>query len=202
MFEIVVVLKHDSIVLSDEVYDKLVLTGSHIPMATLPNMRERTITLRSLGKVFSVTGWKIGWAVAPKKFTEPIRSAHQFTTFCAATPLQVAAATALWAPSSYFEEYTQEYRQRRDLLVDGLRSVGFNVHSPEGTYFVLADHTPFGFEDDASFCHHLANQCKVVGIPPTAFYTQSSEGKGVVRFAFCKGLETLKTAVERLETLG
>ena len=195
-------IKHDAIVLSDEVYDKLVLTGSHIPIATLPQMRERTITLRSLGKVFSVTGWKIGWSVAPPKFTMAIRSAHQFTTFCAATPLQVAAATALRAPDSYFESYREEYRQRRDVLVDGLRAVGFNVHSPEGTYFVLADHTPFGFSDDVSFCHHLAKECRVVGIPPTAFYSQSNDGEGLVRFAFCKGLETLKTAVERLHSLG
>ena len=195
-------IKHDAIVLSDEVYDKLVLTGSHIPIATLPQMRERTITLRSLGKVFSVTGWKIGWSVAPPKFTMAIRSAHQFTTFCAATPLQVAAATALRAPDSYFESYREEYRQRRDVLVDGLRAVGFNVHSPEGTYFVLADHTPFGFSDDVSFCHHLAKECRVVGIPPTAFYSQSNDGQGLVRFAFCKGLETLKTAVERLHSLG
>ena len=195
-------IKHDAIVLSDEVYDKLVLTGSHIPIATLPQMRERTITLRSLGKVFSVTGWKIGWSVAPPKFTMAIRSAHQFTTFCAATPLQVAAATALRAPDSYFESYREEYRQRRDVLVDGLRAVGFNVHSPEGTYFVLADHTPFGFSDDVSFCHHLAKECRVVVIPPTAFYSQSNDGAGLVRFAFCKGLETLKTAVERLHSLG
>ena len=195
-------IEHDVIVLSDEVYDKLVLTGTHIPMATLPNMKNRTITLRSLGKVFSVTGWKIGWAVAPEKYTTAIRSAHQFTTFCAATPLQVAAATALRAPDSYFDEYTAEYRERRDVLVNGLRSVGFSVHSPEGTYFVLADHTPFGFEDDISFCHHLAKQCKVVGIPPTAFYSKSEEGRGLIRFAFCKGLETLRTAVERLKGLG
>jgi aspartate/methionine/tyrosine aminotransferase len=195
-------IKHDAIVLSDEVYDKLVLTGSHLPIATLPEMKERTITLRSLGKVFSVTGWKIGWAVSPPKFTAAIRCAHQFMTFCAATPLQVAAASALRAPESYFETYTSEYRERRDLLVEGLRSVGFKVHSPQGTYFVLADHTPFGFEDDIAFCHHLATQCKVVGIPPTAFYCQSDEGKRLIRFAFCKGLETLKTAVERFETLG
>jgi aspartate/methionine/tyrosine aminotransferase len=195
-------IQHDALVLSDEVYDKLVLTGKHIPIATLPEMRQRTITLRSLGKVFSVTGWKIGWAVAPQRLTEGIRCAHQFTTFCAATPLQVAAATALRAPESYFEAYTTEYRQRRDVLVEGLRSVGFNVHSPEGTYFVLADHTPFGFADDVAFCHHLAKQCKVVGIPPSAFYSQSDEGKGLVRFAFCKGLDTLKKAVDRLQTIG
>jgi len=195
-------IKHDAIVLSDEVYDKLVLTGSHTPIATLPSMQERTITLRSLGKVFSVTGWKIGWAVAPPKFTTAIRSAHQYTTFCAATPLQVAAATALRAPKSYFEKYAAEYRERRDMLVDGLRAVGFEVHSPEGTYFVLADHTPFGFEDDVSFCHHLAKKCRVVGIPPTAFYQQSDDGRGLVRFAFCKGLETLKMAVERLQSIG
>ncbi len=195
-------IEHDAIVLSDEVYDKLVLTGSHTPIATLPEMRERTITLRSLGKAFSVTGWKIGWAVAPPKYTNAIRCSHQFTTFCAATPLQVAAATALRAPASYFDEYTAAYRERRDVLVDGLRDVGFHVHSPEGTYFVLADHTPFGFDDDVSFCHYLAKKCRVVGIPPTAFYHQSNEGTRFIRFAFCKGLETLKKAVERLQGIG
>ncbi len=194
-------IKHDVIVLSDEVYDKLVLTGSHIPIATLPEMRNRTITLRSLGKVFSVTGWKIGWSLAPPHLTEPIRNAHQFLTFCAATPLQVAASVALRAPSTYFAEYTDAYRQRRDLLVAGLRNVGFNVQSPEGTYFILADHTPFGFDDDIAFCHHLVERCKVVGIPPSAFYTKSDEGKGLVRFAFCKGLGTLNSAVERLQGL-
>ena len=195
-------IKHDVIVLSDEVYDKLVLTGAHTPIATLPEMYERTITLRSLGKVFSVTGWKIGWAVAPPRFTTAIRCSHQFTTFCAATPLQVAAATALRAPDSYFIDYANEYRKRRDTLVDGLRSVGFQVHSPEGTYFVLADHSPFGFDDDISFCLHLAKKCRVVGIPPSAFYHQSKEGASFIRFAFCKGLETLKMAVERLQAIG
>ena len=194
-------IKHDVIVLSDEVYDKLVLTGSHIPIATLPEMQNRTITLRSLGKVFSVTGWKIGWSVAPSFLTEHIRNAHRFLTFCAATPLQVAAAEALRAPENYFKQYKIEYRERRDLLVKGLRDVGFNVHTPEGTYFVLADHTPFGFNDDVAFCHHLVETCKVVGIPPSAFYAKSDEGKGLVRFAFCKGLETLNKAVERLRGL-
>ena len=194
-------IKHDAIVLSDEVYDKLVLTGTHIPIATLPNMRDRTITLRSLGKVFSVTGWKIGWSVAPLALTTAIRSAHQYMTFCASTPLQVAAAEALKAPDEYFETYTAEYRARRDLLVDGLQSVGFNVSSPEGTYFILADHTPFGLQDDVAFCHHLVNKCLVVGIPPSSFYAKSDEGKGLVRFAFCKTLETLEKAVDRLQLL-
>jgi len=195
-------IEHDVIVLSDEVYDKLVLTGEHIPIATLSGMRERTITLRSLGKVFSVTGWKIGWSVASSELTEAIRNAHQFLTFCASTPLQVAAATALRSPSDYYSTYTAEYRERRDTLVQGLKSVGFNVRSPQGTYFVLADHSPFGLKDDVAFCHHLVNTCGVVGIPPSTFYAKNNEGKGLVRFAFCKGLETLNTAVERLKGLG
>ena len=193
--------KHNAIVLSDEVYDKLVLTGEHIPIATLPGMKDRTITLRSLGKVFSVTGWKIGWAVAPIAYSNAIRSAHQFLSFCAATPLQVAAATALLAPQEYFSEYTNEYRERRDLLVSGLQSAGFDVKSPEGTYFVLANHTPFGFDDDAAFCLHMVKKAKVVGIPPSAFYAKSNEGQSMVRFAFCKGLDTLQIAVERLQAL-
>lgn len=194
-------IEHDAIVLSDEVYDKLVLTGSHIPIVTLPGMRDRTITLRSLGKVFSVTGWKIGWSVAAPQLTTAIRNAHQFLTFCASTPLQVAAAEALKAPDEYFATYTDEYRARRDLLVEGLRSVGFNVSSPEGTYFILADHTPFGVGDDIAFCHHLVKTCSVVGIPPTAFYSKSDEGKGLIRFAFCKSLQTLEMAVDRLQPL-
>ena len=194
-------IEHDAVVLSDEVYDKLVLTGTHIPIATLPEMRDRTITLRSLGKVFSVTGWKIGWSVAPAKLTNAIRNAHQFMTFCAATPLQVAAAEAIKAPDDYFSTYTADYRARRDLLVDGLQSVGFNVASPEGTYFILADHTPFGMDDDVAFCHHLVQTCSVVGIPPSSFYTKSDDGKSLVRFAFCKSLETLEKAVERLQSL-
>ena len=169
-------IENDAIVLSDEVYDKLVLTGSHIPIATLPDMRERTITLRSLGKVFSVTGWKIGWSVAPLEFTTAIRSAHQFTTFCAATPLQVAAATALRAPESYFSSYTEEYRQRRDLLVDGLRSVGFKVKSPEGTYFILADYTPFGFEDDSRFASILQKNARLWASPPRRFIVRVARG--------------------------
>ena len=195
-------IKHDVIVLSDEVYDKLVLTGTHVPIASLQGMRERTITLRSLGKVFSVTGWKIGWSVAPANLTNAIRNAHQFLTFCASTPLQVAAAEVLRAPERYFDQYTQEYRQRRDLLVEGLKDVGFNVQPPQGTYFVLADHTPFGFEDDVSFCHHLIDTCRVVGIPPSAFYSKSNDGKGLVRFAFCKELETLEKAVDQLHEVG
>ena len=195
-------IQYDAIVLSDEVYDKLVLTGEHVPIATLPKMQERTITLRSLGKVFSVTGWKIGWSVAPPELSNAIRNAHQFLTFCAATPLQVAAATCLRAPEDYFGTYTNEYRERRDLLVSGLQNVGFKVTSPQGTYFILADHTPFGFEDDLAFCMHLVKTCGVVGIPPSAFYSKSNEGMGLVRFAFCKGIETLNTAVERLKGLG
>ena len=101
----------------------------------------------------------------------------------------------------YFETYIDEYRQRRDLFVDGLRSVGFKVNPPEGTYFVLADHTPFGFEDDVAFCHHLVETCGVVGIPPSTFYGKSDEGKGLVRFAFCKELQTLEMAVDRLKAL-
>ncbi len=194
-------IEHDALVLSDEVYDKLVLDGCHVPMTTLPGMRERTITLRSLGKVFSVTGWKIGWAVAPPPLSKAIRSAHQFLSFCAATPLQAAAAVALRAPQAYFHEYVREYRQRRDVLVSGLEEVGFDVRLPQGTYFVLAGHGNFGFGDDVSFCEYLVRTCRVAAIPPSAFYAQSREGRNLVRFAFCKELRTLHEAVDRLRGL-
>ncbi|MDP6600707.1 MAG: aminotransferase class I/II-fold pyridoxal phosphate-dependent enzyme [Phycisphaerales bacterium] len=194
-------IEHDAVVLSDEVYDKLVLDGQHIPMVTLSGMRDRTVTLRSLGKVFSVTGWKIGWAVAAPPLSRAIRSAHQFLSFCAATPLQAAAAVALQAPGAYFEEYVREYRQRRDILVAGLEEVGFAVRPPQGTYFVLAGHANFGFGDDVAFCEHLVRSCKVAAIPPSAFYAHSEEGRKLVRLAFCKEVGTLQEAVDRLRGL-
>jgi aspartate/methionine/tyrosine aminotransferase len=192
---------HDAIAITDEVYERLVFEGEHVGMAGLPGMAERTVTLSSLGKTFSLTGWKIGWAVAAPALTAGIRSAHQFLTFATATPLQHAAATALHAPPGYYQEYLDEYRRRRDLVVEGLARVGFRVFPPQGTYFVLADHTPFGFADDVAFCRHLIEHVGVAAIPPSAFYSNRSDGAGLVRFAFCKDQETLRSALGRLEAL-
>lgn len=193
--------EHDAMAITDEVYERLVFEGEHVRLATLDGMWERTVTLSSLGKIFSLTGWKIGWAVAPAHLTEGVRAAHQFLTFATATPLQHGAAAALAAPASYYQRYRDDYRRRRDLLVDGLASLGFEVYRPQGTYFVLADHTRFGCADDVAFCTHLIETAGVAAIPPSAFYHDPADGRKLVRFAFCKTEKTLQEALRRLEAI-
>ncbi|MBA2336337.1 MAG: aminotransferase class I/II-fold pyridoxal phosphate-dependent enzyme [Acidimicrobiia bacterium] len=193
--------RHDAVVVADEVYEHLVFEGEHVSIASRPGMWERTITLSSLGKTFSLTGWKVGWAVAPADLTAAVRAAHQFLTFAVPTPLQHGAVAALGAPRSYFDGFVAGYRRRRDLLVDGLQAAGFGVRPPEGTYFVLADHTPFGFADDVSFARHLATNVGVAAIPPSSFYDDPADGSGLIRFAFCKPEAELAEAVSRLGSL-
>lgn len=193
--------EHDCLAITDEVYERLVFQGEHIRLAHLPGMYERTITLSSLGKTFSLTGWKIGWAIAPPHLTAGVRAAHQFLTFATATPFQHAAAAALHAPPVFYTEFIRDYRHKRDMLTDGLARLGFNVFPPQGTYFVLADHTPFGFADDVSFCRHLIEEIGVAAIPPSSFYEDPSRGRALVRFAFCKTEETLREALGRMRKL-
>lgn len=196
--------QHGAIAITDEVYDRITFDAEHIPLATLPGMAERTVTLNSLGKTFSLTGWKIGWAIAPPELTRGVRAAHQFLTFAVATPLQHAAAAALGLPDAYFETLRNDYRARRDLLCAALRDLGLDVAPPQGTYFVMADHTPLGLApDDVGFCKALVERAKVAAIPPSFFYAESgkAEGRRLVRLAFCKRLETLQEACQRLRTL-
>ena len=193
--------EHDLIAITDEVYERLVFDGEHIRLAALDGMRERTVTLSSLGKTFSLTGWKIGWAIAPPALTAGVRAAHQFTTFATATPLQHGAAAALGAPPSYYRELLDQYRSRRDLLVAGLGDLGFEVYTPQGTYFVLADHTAFGQPDDTAFCRYLIDHAGVAAIPPSAFYSNPADGHKLVRFAFCKTEDTLREALDRMKKL-
>lgn len=193
--------EHDLVVISDEVYEHLVYEGSHRSIATLPGMWDRTVTCSSLGKTFSLTGWKVGWTVGPEHLTSAVRTAHQTLTFATATPLQYGAAAALAADDEYYRRLLDGYRERRDLLVDGLNSVGFHVTPPEGTYFVYTDHTVFGFPDDVAFVEHLIADVGVAAIPPSAFYRDKADGAPFVRFAFCKDLATLEAAVDRLEGL-
>lgn len=190
--------EHDLVVISDEVYEELWYEAPHRTLALEPGLRERTIVLGSLGKSFSLTGWKVGWAIAPAALAQAVRSAHQFATFCAATPLQAAAAVALSAPDSYFDEFRREYRARRDLMVEGLRRCGFSCDAPKGSYFALADHAGYGFEDDFAFCRHLVEHGGVAAIPPGAFYVNRAKARSLVRFAFCKRLETIEAALDRL----
>jgi N-succinyldiaminopimelate aminotransferase len=187
--------KYNVICISDEVYEHLVYSGVHTPMATL--LPELTITLSSLGKSFSLTGWKIGWACAPAPLAAAVRSAHQFITFATATPFQVAAAVAVAAPDDFFVQLQREYRERRDYLTGVLQEVGLEVWEPEGTYFTCASLRGTGYTDDFAFAKHLIAH-GVATIPPSAFYEQPELGRGYVRFAFCKRRETLEAAAERL----
>jgi aspartate/methionine/tyrosine aminotransferase len=194
-------LEHDVIAITDEVYEHLLFDHEHLRLAMIDGMWDRTVTLSSLGKTFSFTGWKVGWAIAPPPLTAGVRAAHQFITFATATPLQFGAAAALRAPDSYFDEFRDAYRRRRDVLVNGLAELGFGVAPPDGTYFVLADHTPFGFEDDRAFCRHLIEAVGVAAIPPSAFYHDPADGRTLVRFAFCKNVEVLEEALDRMSKL-
>ena len=193
--------RHDLLAISDEVYEHLVFEGEHIPFASLPGMRERTITISSTGKTFSLTGWKIGYACAPRDLTAALRTAHQFITFCNSAPMQPAMAGALGAPDAFYETLTHEYRVRRDRLCDGLQQAGFEVLVPAGTYFALADIRPLGYDDDVEFCRMLPAKVGVAAVPPTAFYVHKEAGRHLVRFAFCKTLELLDEAVDRLRGL-
>ena len=194
-------IEHDLIAISDEVYEYMVYRGEHISLATLPGMWERTVTCSSLGKTFSLTGWKVGWAIGPASLTAGLRAAHQFVTYAIATPLQYGAVAALRAGDEYYDELRAAYRIRRDILVDGLVSVGFELFEPQGTYFVYADHTPFGFADDVTFVEHLIREVGVAAIPPSAFYHDSDAGADFVRFSFCKDVATLEHALEKLGVL-
>lgn len=191
----------DAIAITDEVYEHMVFDGEHLSLATLDGMWDRTVTLSSLGKSFSLTGWKVGWAIAPDHLTAGVRAAHQFLTFTTASPLQYGAAAALQAPNSYYVNLAADYKAKRDLLAGGLGAIGFKVSMPQGTYFMLADHTRFGFDNDVEFVKHLIEKAGVAAIPPSAFYHRPEDGASLVRFAFCKDESTLRQAIERLAAL-
>ncbi len=195
--------EHDVLAITDEVYERLVYLEErpHVSLATLEGMAERTVTLSSLGKTFSLTGWKIGWAIAPTGLSAGVRSAHQFLTFAVATPLQHAAAEALTNGEEYVRGLVEEYRASREFLAGVLERTGLRVFPTEGTYFIMADHSALGFEDDVAFCRHLTSEIGVAAIPPSAFYSRKDLGKHLVRFAFCKKRETLEEAAKRLERL-
>jgi aspartate/methionine/tyrosine aminotransferase len=192
-------IENDVLVFSDEVYDKLAFDMEHISIASLPGMFERTVTMNSLAKSFSLTGWKVGWSIAPAHLTCGVRQAHSFITFSTSNPLQCGATAALRAPDSYFVELKKDYIAKRAIFVEGLKSVGFKVFPSNGTFFVLADHTPFGLENDIAFCEYLIKEIGVAAIPSSVFYLNPEEGKNLVRFTFSKDEETLKAAVERMK---
>jgi aspartate/methionine/tyrosine aminotransferase len=194
-------VEHDVIAITDEVYEEMVYDGEHRRLATYEGMWDRTVTLSSLGKTFSLTGWKLGWGLAPPGLTAGLRAAHQFLTFTTPTPVQHGAIAAMSAPPAFYDDLRSDYQKKRDLLADGMEAVGFEVHRPQGTYFMMAGFDRFGFSDDRSFCRHLAETARVVAIPPSVFYHRPEDGSRLVRFAFCKDEATLTEALHRLSAL-
>ncbi len=197
-----VAVEHDLVVVTDEVYEHIVFDGTHIPMATLPGMRERTITISSAGKTFSFTGWKVGWACAPAPLLDAVRTAKQFLTYVNGAPFQPAIAVALAMGDAYFHGLADDLRAKRDLLSAGLAEVGLEVHPSAGTYFVTTDVRSVGEDDGLAFCRSLPERCGVVAVPSAVFYDDTNAGRSLVRFAFCKRLEVLDEAVTRLKALG
>lgn len=193
--------KHDLIAVTDEVYEHLVFDGEHIPLATLPGMKDRTITISSAGKTFSFTGWKIGWACARPELIAAIKTAKQFLTFVSGGPFQYAAAVALDLGDDYYDGFVQDMGSKRDLLCEGLKTAGFEVHRPQGTYFVNTDITPLGGTDGVEFCLALPEKVGVVAIPTQVFYDNTEQGRRFVRFTFCKRHEVLEEGARRLAGL-
>ncbi|RGC70684.1 putative N-succinyldiaminopimelate aminotransferase DapC [Micromonospora sp. MW-13] len=197
--------EHDAYAVTDEVYEHLVFADAaapHVPLATLPGMRERTLRVSSAGKTFSCTGWKVGWVSGPAPLVSAALRVKQFLTFVNAAPLQPAVAVALALPDGYFADFAAGMRARRDQLVAGLTDAGFDVLTPEGTYFVTADVTGLGGRDGIEFCRSLPERCGVVAVPTQVFYDDAEAGRRLVRFAFCKRPEVLTEAVARLRRLG
>ncbi|MGW0812412.1 pyridoxal phosphate-dependent aminotransferase [Streptomyces viridiviolaceus] len=194
-------VERDLLVVTDEVYEHLVFDDAeHVPIATFPGMRERTVTIGSAGKTFSFTGWKVGWITAVPALVTAVRSAKQYLTYVASGPFQYAVAEALALPETYFTAFRDDMRAKRDLLAAGLADAGFGVHRPAGTYFVTTDIRPLGFSDGFAFCRALPERAGVVAIPNAVFYDHREAGAPFVRFAFCKRTEVLEEAVRRLKT--
>jgi N-succinyldiaminopimelate aminotransferase len=197
--------RHDVIVITDEVYEHLVYDDArHLPMAALDGMRERTLSLASVGKTFSFTGWKIGWATGPAPLIAAAQAAHQFLTFAVSTPMQLATAWALETLGQpFFDELRRSYTEKRDYLTAVLASRGFAPGRTRGAYFVMADFRALSSDDDRTFARYLTQEIGVAAIPPSVFYAgEPEEGRRLLRFAFCKKMETLRAAAERLGRLG
>jgi aspartate/methionine/tyrosine aminotransferase len=193
--------KHDVLAITDEVYEHLVYgENKHISIATLPGMRERTVTISSASKTFCVTGWKVGYVLAPPDLSEALRRLHQFVTFCSASPLQDAVALAFETADErgYYDEIQAAYKSRLDMLANALQRAGLNPIPTQGTFFVMSDISTLGFENDIQFARYMTTEVGVACIPPSAFYSNPSEGASLARWCFAKRDETLNAAGERL----
>jgi N-succinyldiaminopimelate aminotransferase len=195
-------IERDLIAVTDEVYEHLLFDGEHVPLASLPGMRERTVTISTAGKTFSFTGWKIGWVCAPAPLVDAVRTVKQFLTYVSGGPFQHAIAVGLPLGDDFYRGIADDLRDKRDRLCAGLVDAGFGVVPPAGTYFVTADIRPLGHEDGLAFCRSLPERCGVVAVPSQVFYGDPERGRHLVRFAFCKRLDVLDEAVARLKAVG
>lgn len=194
-------VEHDLVAVTDEVYEHLVYDGAHVPLATLPGMRDRTVTISSGGKTFSFTGWKIGWVCATPELTAAVKTTKQFLTYVSGGPFQYAIAAGLGLGDGYYESFLADMREKRDRLCAGLSEAGFEVFVPQGTYFVTTDIRPLGEQDGLAFCRSLPERCGVVAVPNVVFYDDKVAGGPLVRWACCKRPEVLDEAVTRLKAL-
>jgi aminotransferase len=194
--------EHDALVITDEIYEHILYDGAvHVPMATLPGMAERTITINGMSKTYSVTGWRVGWAIAPAALTSAIRKVHDFLTVGAAAPLQEAGARALALPDAYYTGMAEGYARRRERVLGMLERAGFTTYPPGGAYYVMTDTTRLGWDDDVAFARHLVEEVGVAVVPGSSFYLDPANGRRQVRFAFCKKDATLDEAERRLGRL-
>lgn len=194
--------EYDCLLITDEIYEHIVFDGErHIPPITLKGMRDRCVVVNSLSKTFSVTGWRVGWVIAPPDLSASIRKVHDFLTVGAATPLQQAGITALGMPDSYFSNLAHTYKQKRNMLVGILENAGFRCHVPKGAYYVMCDISGFGFQSDSVFCQYLVEEIGVAAVPGSSFFFDPDQGRQLVRFCFAKKPETLEAAAEKLTRL-
>ena len=195
-------VKFDVLAITDEIYEHIIYDGTkHISMASLDGMLDRTVTINGMSKTYSVTGWRVGWAVAQEKITNAIRKVHDFLTVGAPAPLQEAGAAALGMPEDYYKRLAEGYRTRRDHLIPTLSAAGFKCYRPRGAYYVMTDISAFGYKDDVSFAKYLVQKIGVACVPGSSFYRDPRDGAHQVRFAFCKKPETLEAAAHKLAKL-
>jgi aspartate/methionine/tyrosine aminotransferase len=192
----------DALAITDEIYEHIVYDGaSHIPIATLPGMQERTVLVNSMSKTYSVTGWRVGFVLAAPDLTDSIRKVHDFLTVGAAAPLQQAGVVALNLPDSYYANLSVEYQKRRDLLSKCLEQSGFRCYRPKGAYYIMSDISDFGFVDDLSFIRHMIEKVGVAAVPGSSFFSDLNASRALIRFCFCKKYETLEKAGNRLRKI-
>ncbi|HMF76733.1 MAG TPA: aminotransferase class I/II-fold pyridoxal phosphate-dependent enzyme [Bryobacteraceae bacterium] len=194
--------EYDCLLITDEIYEHVIFGGNtHIPPITLGALRKRCVLINSLSKTFSVTGWRVGWVIAPPELTSSIRKVHDFLTVGAATPLQHAGIAALAMPDAYFAALAQNYETKRDMLIRILEKVGFHCYTPNGAYYVMCDASDLGFKDDITLCRHLIEEIGIAAVPGSSFFSEPGAGSNLVRFCFAKKSETLEAAAEKLQRL-